>query len=186
MVSIDSKLDYDLLRKICRTGHSRVPVYEEVEVPMAAVPLGAGILSAPPLGPDPCTSNSTEGGDMSVKKDQRMVKVKKIVGVLLVKHCVLLDPRSKEPVYLDCNLSAYVFRLFLSPSDATPLRKIPLNKVPFIPNNEPLLGMLDKFQEGRSHIAIVSRYSVDKVCFLPYKLNSSSTSECYLQRRPKA
>lgn len=48
-------------------------------------------------------------------------------------------------------------------TDATPLRKIPLNKVPFVPNNEPLLGMLDKFQEGRSHMAIVSRYSVDKV-----------------------
>ncbi|KXN84678.1 hypothetical protein AN958_12056 [Leucoagaricus sp. SymC.cos] len=106
MLSINSKLDYDLMKKICQTGHSRVPVYEEVEVPIAAVPLGS---------------------------------VKRIIGVLLVKHCVLLDPR-----------------------DATPLRKIPLNKVPFIPNNEPLLGMLDKFQEGRSHMAIVSRYSVDK------------------------
>ncbi len=46
--------------------------------------------------------------------------------------------------------------------DATPVRKIPLNKVPFVPNNEPLLGILDKFQEGRSHIAIVSRYSVER------------------------
>jgi CBS domain containing-hemolysin-like protein len=48
-------------------------------------------------------------------------------------------------------------------TDAVPLRKIPLNKVPFVPNNEPLLGILDKFQEGRSHMAIVSRFSVDKV-----------------------
>lgn len=47
--------------------------------------------------------------------------------------------------------------------DATPLRKIPLNKVPFVPNNEPLLGILDKFQEGRSHMAIVSRFSAEKV-----------------------
>lgn len=47
--------------------------------------------------------------------------------------------------------------------DATPLRNIPLNKVPFVPNNEPLLGILDKFQEGRSHMAIVSRFSVEKV-----------------------
>ena len=37
-----------------------------------------------------------------------------------------------------------------------------LNKVPFVPNNEPLLGILDKFQEGRSHMAIVSRFSVEK------------------------
>ena len=37
-----------------------------------------------------------------------------------------------------------------------------LNKVPFVPNNEPLLGVLDRFQEGRSHMAIVSRFSVDR------------------------
>ena len=37
-----------------------------------------------------------------------------------------------------------------------------LNKVPFVPNNEPLLGILDKFQEGRSHMAIVSRFSVER------------------------
>jgi len=34
MLSIDSKLDYELLKKICMTGHSRVPVYEEVDVPI--------------------------------------------------------------------------------------------------------------------------------------------------------
>ncbi|KAF7347244.1 CNNM transmembrane domain-containing protein [Mycena venus] len=101
MLSIDSCLDYDLLKQICLTGHSRVPVFEEIEVNGA--------------------------------------KVKKIVGILLVKQCVLLDPK-----------------------DAVPLRKIPLNKVPFIPNNEPLLGLLDKFQEGRSHMAIVSRFSMEK------------------------
>ena len=47
-------------------------------------------------------------------------------------------------------------------ADATPVRKIPLNKVPFVPNNKPLLGILDKFQEGRSHMAIVSRFSVER------------------------
>lgn len=46
--------------------------------------------------------------------------------------------------------------------DAVPLRKLPLNKVPFVPNNESLLGILDRFQEGRSHIAIVSRLSAEK------------------------
>ena len=34
-----------------------------------------------------------------------------------------------------------------------------LNKVPIVPQNEPLLGILDRFQEGRSHMAIVSRIS---------------------------
>ncbi|KAG0708522.1 hypothetical protein DFH29DRAFT_1075467 [Suillus ampliporus] len=107
MLSIDSKLDYSLMKKICLTGHSRVPVYEEVEIPADA--------------------------------SNRMLKVKKIIGILLVKHCLLLDPK-----------------------DAVPLRKIPLNKVPFVPNNESLLGILDRFQEGHSHMAIVSRFSMEK------------------------
>lgn len=53
-----------------------------------------------------------------------------------------------------------MIRLLNESLDAVPVRKIPLNKVPFVPNNEPLLGILDRFQEGRSHMAIVSRYSV--------------------------
>ncbi|KAH0835690.1 hypothetical protein J3R83DRAFT_9464 [Lanmaoa asiatica] len=101
MLSIDSNLDYDMMKKICLTGHSRVPVYEEVE--------------------------------LAVDSSGRLEKVKKIIGILLVKH-----------VY------------------AVPLRKIPLNKVPFVPNNESLLRILDRFQEGRSHMAIVSRFSVEK------------------------
>lgn len=122
MLSIDTQLDYALLKKICLTGHSRVPVYEEVDVPVS-ITMG---------------DESFEGVPRE-DRQQRVQKVKKIVGILLVKQCVLLDPK-----------------------DATPLRNIPLNKVPFVPNNEPLLGILDKFQEGRSHMAIVSRFSVEK------------------------
>ena len=53
--------------------------------------------------------------------------------------------------------------------DATPLRTIPLNKVPPIAYDEPLLKVLDRFQEGRSHIAIVTRVSSKYVLcgFLP-------------------
>jgi len=71
MLSIDSKLDYELLKKICMTGHSRVPVYEEVDVP---------IQQRPKLH-----NNSNNG--------EKMQKAKKIVGILLVKQCVLLDPK---------------------------------------------------------------------------------------------
>ena len=137
MLDIDSKLDYDLLKKICQTGHSRVPVYEEVDVPISDL---AGMNPAGTL-------------------DQRTRRVNKILGILLVKNCLLLDPKGTEPFihtrFRGSKIGAYV--------DATPLRKIPLNKVPFVPNNEPLLGILDKFQEGRSHMAIVSRFSVEKV-----------------------
>ncbi|KAF9260987.1 DUF21-domain-containing protein [Marasmius fiardii PR-910] len=124
MLSIESKLDYDLLRKICMTGHSRVPVYEEVEVPLPP-PHGLG---------------------------SRTRTVKKIVGILLVKQCVLLDP-----------------------NDAVPMRKIPLNKVPSVPQNEPLLGILDKFQEGRSHMAVVSRFSREKAASVKQVVRQSLT-----------
>lgn len=43
MLSIDAKLDYETLRKICLTGHSRIPVYEEVDVPVSAL-LGIQVL----------------------------------------------------------------------------------------------------------------------------------------------
>ena len=34
MLNIDTKLDYDMMKKISETGHSRIPVYEEVDVPI--------------------------------------------------------------------------------------------------------------------------------------------------------
>ncbi|OJT05869.1 DUF21 domain-containing protein [Trametes pubescens] len=131
MLSIDAKLDYETLRRVCLTGHSRIPVYEEVEIPVPKLVAKVNIAEA---DLDASASRLSLDG-----RQQQTQKVKKIVGILLVKQCVLLDP-----------------------NDATPVRKIPLNKVPFVPNNEPLLGILDKFQEGRSHMAIVSRFSVER------------------------
>ncbi|KAJ6495606.1 hypothetical protein C8R47DRAFT_939128, partial [Mycena vitilis] len=122
MLPIDSKLDYDLLKKIVATGHSRIPVYEEIDAPV-----------------------STRVVDNGAKPAAAPAKVKKILGILLVKQLVLLDPKGT------------LYFLY-----AVPLRTVPLNMVSFVPNNQSLLGILDKFQEGRSHIAIVSRFSVEK------------------------
>ena len=79
MLSIDSQLDYALLKKICLTGHSRVPVYEEIDIP-ASVTIG---------------DESFEGRE---DKQHRTQKVRKIVGILLVKQCVLLDPKGIYPL----------------------------------------------------------------------------------------
>ncbi|KAH9895027.1 hypothetical protein C8Q73DRAFT_692696 [Cubamyces lactineus] len=136
MLNIDSKLDFDTMKRIGDTGHSRVPVYEEVEVPTVAK-----VALPPRAGPNGGTATLPKPpatGDSSPLPD-RVQKVKKIVGVLLVKQLLLLDPK-----------------------DATPLRSITLNPMPCVPFNEPLLNILDKFQEGRSHMAIVSRFSVEK------------------------
>ncbi|KAJ3874093.1 hypothetical protein F5051DRAFT_104098 [Lentinula edodes] len=128
MLSIDSELDYDLLKKICMTGHSRVPVYERFEIPLHG-----------------------EGGSKGRGRAQTRV-VRRIIGILLVKQCVLLDPRK-----------------------SVPLREIPLNKVFFVPQNESLLGILDKFQEGRSHMAIVSRFSREKAASVKKAVKHSLT-----------
>ena len=60
-----------------------------------------------------------------------------------------------------------------------------LNKVPFLPNNELLLGVLDKFQEGRSHTAIVSRFGIDgaRVPRRPSSKTSRSVSARRLEYR---
>lgn len=80
MLSIDSKLDYALMKKICLTGHSRVPVYEEVDVPVSVT-----------------MSDEALEGMTPEDRQQRTQKVKKIVGILLVKQCVLLDPKGIYP-----------------------------------------------------------------------------------------
>ncbi|WWC92621.1 uncharacterized protein L201_007580 [Kwoniella dendrophila CBS 6074] len=113
MLPIEAKLDYETLGHVVKSGHSRIPVYQMVEVPDIN-------LSAP--------NKSSVGGKAKTKM------VKKVLGSLLVKSCVLLDPE-----------------------DATPLASIPINAIPSVPYDEPLTNMLNVFQEGRSHMAIVSR-----------------------------
>lgn len=129
MLSIDARLDFNTLRKVCKTGHSRIPVYEEVDIPAPMAVAGTPLVRETGKGVAPAEAHT----------GAKTIKAKKIVGILLVKQCVLLDP-----------------------ADATPVRKIPLNKVPVVPHNEPLLGILDKFQEGRSHMAIVSHFSAER------------------------
>jgi metal transporter CNNM len=66
MLSIDARLDYETLRKVSVTGHSRIPVYEEIELP------------AP---------------------DGQSAKLKKIVGVLLVKQvCFVFVPSMRVSI----------------------------------------------------------------------------------------
>ncbi|GAA5907042.1 hypothetical protein JCM5296_006575 [Sporobolomyces johnsonii] len=57
---------------------------------------------------------------------------RKIIGVLLTKQLILLDPE-----------------------DAVPLRDIPMNTLPLVSEDLPLLQILNTFQLGRSHMAIV-------------------------------
>jgi metal transporter CNNM len=74
MLSINAKLDTALLKKIVDSGHSRVPVYEEVDPP------------------EPLKRVIKEMDKPNNQANPDNQKVKKIIGILLVKQCVLLDP----------------------------------------------------------------------------------------------
>lgn len=69
MLNMDSKLDYETLGRIVATGHSRIPVYTEIEVP-----------------------------DISAGLSGKTRIIKKIHGALLVKSCVMLDPEDATPL----------------------------------------------------------------------------------------
>ncbi|KAG0147737.1 hypothetical protein CROQUDRAFT_76239 [Cronartium quercuum f. sp. fusiforme G11] len=81
---------------------------------------------------------------------------RKILGALLTKQLILIDPE-----------------------DAVPLRDFPLNPLPLVADNMPLLNILNSFQEGRSHLAIVCPRP-HKVAFAPFPattLNPSPESQ---------
>jgi metal transporter CNNM len=86
MLSIEAKLDCSLLKKICETGHSRVPVYEEIDIP---IPPDSDSLSSEGFG----MLSTLPGMANSGPPKERTQRVKKILGILLVKNCVMLDPK---------------------------------------------------------------------------------------------
>lgn len=93
MLSIDAKLDFETLRTICKTGHSRVPVYEEVEVPVSNLLVQ---VRYPPIVPRRSAERALQGAKLSSGEGinsadsshslARTQKVKKIIGILLVKQ----------------------------------------------------------------------------------------------------
>jgi hypothetical protein len=96
MLSIDAKLDYETLKKICDTGHSRVPVYEEVNVPVSEL-YGTG-----------------DGGNKT-----GTTKLKKILGILLVKQCLLLDPKGMCCILIRTEADDRIHvRRYASPQDS--------------------------------------------------------------------
>jgi hypothetical protein len=138
---IDTKLDYSTLGRILKAGHSRIPVYEEVPVEGFADPI-----------------------DKASSSSKRMRR--QIIGVLLTKQLILLDPE-----------------------DAVPLRDIPMSSLPKVSEDLPLLQILNTFQEGRSHIAAVHR-SPNRKASCPPRLvtiqSRSSLTETDLERGDSA
>lgn len=188
MLPYEAKLDYATLERVVQSGHSRIPIYQEVEVPIhAPARSGSGTPSKrmmpaflSSLGKRPTASSTRrynsgddhesmsspekiEQGVPLFEKDGKdfsphtaahgnvFVKRKKIIGTLLVKSCVLLDPE-----------------------DAIPVSEMTINALPTVPHDEPLLNVLNAFQDGRSHMAIVTSASRLGDFIAPSKLPQNS------------
>ncbi len=145
MLPYEAKLDYATLEKVVRSGHSRIPIYQDVEIPVfngaaksgTSTPTRRTLLSA--LGRKASHSgkpaDAFSSSSFSAEKEDGMSTItrRKILGTLLVKSCVLLDPE-----------------------DAVPVADMVINTMPTIPQDEPLLNLLTVFQQGRSHMAVIS------------------------------
>lgn len=107
MLHSKAKLDRPTIQRIVESGHSRIPIYEDVTDEAGAIEVSAGHYS--------------EAG-------QR----RKIIGCLLAKNLLLLDP-----------------------DDEVPLSKVSMNTIPSVQDDLPLFDILNIFQEGRSHLAVV-------------------------------
>lgn len=169
MLPSDAKLDYPTLQRIVRSGHSRIPVYQEIEVSVnptsgantpskrsvkllnaltrrntsnsskqqaGGVPTSAETLNEKSGSEATGNLSPKQGGGAVTGAGLMTVKRKNIVGTLLVKSCVLLDPE-----------------------DAVPVSEMTINALPTVPSDEPLHNVLNAFQEGRSHMAIVTSMS---------------------------
>ena len=89
MLSIDGKLGCDTLRKNCATGHSTVPVYEEVKLPTSGI-----IEARNKAGSDVATFPSSGGKEA----DGKTTMVKRITGIFLVKEVVDLVSRPNRHI----------------------------------------------------------------------------------------
>lgn len=88
MLSINDKLDHDTMKQIYDSGHSRVPIYDEVDVQV--------------ITDDEETKKTYP--DLPMKT----AKVKKIVGLLLVKQVSRLSYESFYGIYSCSALSSSV------------------------------------------------------------------------------
>lgn len=107
MLHADTKLDRETIQKIVESGHSRIPIYEDVDDEASVVEVSAGHY-----------------GEVAQRRN--------IIGCLLAKNLLLIDP-----------------------DDEVPLSKVSINHIPSVQDDLPLFDILNIFQEGRSHLAIV-------------------------------
>lgn len=110
LLSEGAVMDERTMTRLLREGHSRVPV-----VRATAVDPGGG--GAPVLAEKP---------------GRRALRADDLVGVLLVKQCIMLRPE-----------------------DAAAVSALPMRELPVVRRGEGLFALIDLFQRGKSHLAAV-------------------------------
>jgi len=93
--------------------------------------------------------------DVNAKLDRDLMKL------------ILERGHSRVPVYYDqpTNIIGLVLvknLLSIHPADEVPLKNVTIRKIPCVPADLPLYDILNEFQKGHSHMAVVVRYSEQK------------------------
>lgn len=137
MLESNSKLDRPTIQKIVESGHSRVPIFEYVDDEASVADFRAGHYSV-------------------------VERRKNIIGCLLAKNLLLLDP-----------------------DDEVPLSKVSINHIPSVQDDLPLFDILNIFQEGRSHLAIVVNSPATPLPTNRDRSGSRSSSETVVESTPR-
>ncbi|KAJ4963879.1 hypothetical protein NE237_023818 [Protea cynaroides] len=66
--------------------------------------------------------------------------------------------------------------LTIHPADEVPVKNVTIRKIPKVPENLPLYDILNEFQKGHSHMAVVMRHH-DNMVEQPASKNSTNTAE---------
>ncbi|XP_058069031.1 DUF21 domain-containing protein At1g47330 [Magnolia sinica] len=82
-------------------------------------------------------------------------------------NSIMTNGHSRVPVYIrnPRNIIGLILvksLLTIDPNDAVPLRKMTIRKIPRVSESMPLYDILNEFQKGQSHIAVVIKYSNEK------------------------
>ncbi|XP_043708573.1 DUF21 domain-containing protein At1g47330-like isoform X2 [Telopea speciosissima] len=77
-------------------------------------------------------------------------------------NAIMMKGHSRVPIYVGnpTNIIGLILvknLLTVDPKDAVPLRKMIIRKIPRVSENMPLYDILNEFQKGHSHIAVVSK-----------------------------
>ncbi|KAG0625982.1 hypothetical protein M758_2G093500 [Ceratodon purpureus] len=80
---------------------------------------------------------------------------------------IMAKGHSRIPVYADeknniIGLLLVKNLLTLPPQDETPVRNCTIRKIPRVPESAPLYDILNEFQKGHSHMAVVVKYNKEK------------------------